>query len=176
MTNMNLPDMLGLTEQQNNVAHLIEDKTGFPPSPEFRAFLDNLTRFELSHFTFTKEYLVGLTQYLDSKTAECWGYHYNFLLTREAEFLLPIPLDTRLPIRYFLVPVAQWIMNRNHFSCPTLIWGILWALLARMLLLNPDIDLCAVIQIVFIAQDLSDMENRLWRLINGGHFDEYYCK
>lgn len=171
-----LPDVPELIRTEPRIEELIQGKTGFPVSLEFRALLGNLTGFEQRYFFFTREDLVRLTQYLDPKAAQRWGYHYNFLLTREAEFLLPTPLDSRSPIRYFLVPVMQWQMNKARLSCPTLIWGLLWALLSRLRLSNSDIDLCAAIQTVFSAPGLSYAENGLLPLINKGGFDEIYCK
>lgn len=176
MNIQDLPDVPELIRTEPRIEELIQVKTGFPVSPEFRAVLDKLTGFDQSFFTFTKENLVSLTQYLDPKAAQRWGYHYKFLLKREAEFLLPDPLDSRSPIRYFLVPVMQWQMNKARLRCPTLIWGLIWALLSRLQLSKPDIDLCAAIRIVFSAQDLSEMENGLCWLINGGIFDEHSCK
>ena len=52
-----LPDVPELIRTEPRIEELIQVKTGFPVSPEFRAVLDKLTGFDQSFFTFTKENL-----------------------------------------------------------------------------------------------------------------------
>ena len=172
MRTITLPDVPVIVKTHDELADLIRKKTDLQTSPEFSTFLEESTSIQLSAFQFTAEDLFALTRYFDTYTAAFWGYNYDFILCQEAGFLLPQPLKSSCPIRYFIVPIVQWKIVRRNLACPALIWGLLAALFYRLMLVKSDIDLKKIIEIVFSPMPLSEMEQKVYDLFNEGVFDD----
>ncbi len=84
-------------------------------------------------FFLSSETLFSLVEQIDM-LPNMLGFHYPDALRRECQFLVPRPIDERMPISQVTIPLQRFLQNQQHLHCPRMLGtGLLLSLLHRFL-------------------------------------------